>query len=90
MLEIGKLNARVWRRKKKLPDPENMITRVWEMKMPQWDPRGEIMSTHKALFCGNPGLEKKKGAARPEKGGNPGLRDENITVGPVRRNYVNL
>ena len=48
------------------------------------------MSTHKALFCGNPGLEKKKGAARPEKGGNPGLRDENITVGPVRRNYVNL
>ena len=24
------------------------------------------MSTHKALFCGNPGLEEKKEAARPE------------------------
>lgn len=46
------------------------------------------MSTYKAYFGGIAGLEEKKGAARPEKGGNPGLRDENITVGPVRRNYV--
>ena len=47
------------------------------------------MSTNKAYFGGIAGLEEKKEAARPEKGGNPGLRDENITVGPVRRNYVN-
>ena len=47
------------------------------------------MSTYKAYFGGIAGLEKKKEAVRPEKGGNPGLREENITVGPVRRNYVN-
>ena len=47
------------------------------------------MSTYKAYFGGIAGLEKKKGAARPEKGGNPGLREENIIVGPARRNYVN-
>lgn len=47
------------------------------------------MSTHKALFCGNPGLEKRKEAVRPEKGGKSGLVNENITVGPARRNYVN-
>ena len=47
------------------------------------------MSTYKAYFGGIAGLEKKKEAARPEKGGNPGLGEENITVGPVRRNYVN-
>ena len=46
------------------------------------------MSTYKAYFGGIAGLEKKKEVTRPEKGGKPGLRDENITVGPVRRNYV--
>ena len=35
------------------------------------------------------GLEKKKEAAGPGKRGNPGLGDENIVVGPARRNYVN-
>ena len=58
--------------------------------MPQWDPRGEIMSTHKACSDETAGLEEKKEAARPEKGGKSGLVNENITVGPVRRNYVNL
>ena len=48
------------------------------------------MSTNEACSGGIAGLEKKKGAARPEKGGNPGLREENAAVGPVRRNYVNL
>ena len=48
------------------------------------------MSTHKACSDETAGLEEKKGAARPEKGGNPGLREENAAVGPVRRNYVNL
>ena len=47
------------------------------------------MSTHKARFCGIAGLEEKKEAARPEKGGTAGLVDENIAVGPARRNYVN-
>ena len=47
------------------------------------------MSTYKACSGGIAGLEKKKEAARPEKGGNPGLVNENITVGPARRNYVN-
>ena len=47
------------------------------------------MSTHKALFCGNPGLEKRKEAVRPEKCCEAGLEEENIIVGPARRNYVN-
>ena len=48
------------------------------------------MSTNEACSGGIAGLEKRKEAVRPEKGGNPGLGEENITVGPVRRNYVNL
>ena len=47
------------------------------------------MSTHKAYFGGIAGLEEKKETARPGKRDNPGLREENTAVGPVRRNYVN-
>ena len=35
------------------------------------------------------GLEEKKEAPRPGKRDNPGLVEENIVVGPARRNYVN-
>ena len=47
------------------------------------------MSTDKAYFGGISGLEKKKEVARPENHGIAGLVDENIAVGPARRNYVN-
>jgi hypothetical protein len=43
-------DLRVWRRKKRSPDPKKVAKRVWERKMPQWDPRGEIMSTNEAIF----------------------------------------
>ena len=47
------------------------------------------MSTNEACSGGISGLEEKKEAARPGKCGNPGLREENIVVGPMMRNYVN-
>ena len=47
------------------------------------------MSTNETCSGGIAGLEKKKEAVRPGKRGKPGLVDENIVVGPARRNYVN-
>ena len=47
------------------------------------------MSTYKAYFGGIAGLEKKKEVTRPEKCCEAGLEEENIIVGPARRNYVN-
>lgn len=77
-------------RKKKPPDPKKVDNRVWERKISLWDPRGEIMSTNEVLFCGFAGLEGKNGTTRPEKGGNPGLREEKTAVRPEMRNYVNI
>ena len=48
------------------------------------------MSTNEVLFCGFAGLEGKNGTTRPEKGGNPGLREEKTAVRPEMRNYVNI
>mgnify|MGYP004610128369 CR=1 FL=1 len=47
------------------------------------------MSTYKAYFGGIAGLEEKKEVTRPEKCCEAGLEEENIIVGPARRNYVN-
>ena len=47
------------------------------------------MSTHKACSDGIAGLEKKKEVTRPKKCCEAGLEEENIIVGPARRNYVN-
>ena len=47
------------------------------------------MSIYKACSGGIAGLEEKKGVARPEKCCEAGLEEENIIVGPARRNYVN-
>ena len=47
------------------------------------------MSTNEACSGGIAGLEKRKEAVRPEKSCEAGLEEENIIVGPARRNYVN-
>lgn len=52
------------------------------MKISQWDPRGEIMSTNKALFFGIVGLEEKNGAARPEKSDEMGLEEKKEAARP--------
>ncbi len=70
-------------------DPKKVENRVWEREIPQWDPRVEIMSTNETCSGGIAGLEKKNGVVRPENRDNPGLREENIAVGPAMRNYVN-